>query len=149
MTDSSGKNNDLDEHPVLNNCNNVEHDNLTVARLLKQSSERDTSEKARDDGDELVPNIITPGLLSKCNEKPKGLHCTQEPVELTVEIMTSSDKCVKSKSSTEKQSEPKEDVVVSRNLNFTNEFAEMSVHSMSSFNKLKKSKSSMRRPTEP
>ncbi|KAK1404000.1 hypothetical protein POM88_003605 [Heracleum sosnowskyi] len=147
-TDSSGKKIDLDDRPVSNNRDDVEEDSLAIEQFLYQSRNRDTSEKARDVDDTELPDIVTLGLFSKCNENPKELHSTSEPVAPTLEIMTSSDKCEKSKYSTERQAEPKEDVV-SRNLKFTNEPAGMSVHSMSSSDKSKKSKSLTEIPTEP
>ncbi|KAL8132916.1 hypothetical protein AgCh_008410 [Apium graveolens] len=147
-TDSSRKNINLDGRPAPNNHDNVEEDSLTIAQLLNQSQKRNTSEKTRD-GDNELPDIVSLGLFSVCNKNPKELHYTSEPEELTVEIMDSSDKCEKRKYSTERQAEPKEDVLVSRNLKFTNEPAGISMHSVSSFNKLKNSKSLTEIPIEP
>ncbi|KAK1379058.1 hypothetical protein POM88_025802 [Heracleum sosnowskyi] len=137
-TGSSGKRTDLNNDSVLNSYDDIEEeeDSLTVAQLLNLSRKTESFEKATDD--KLVLNTVTPRLL----------NCTSEPVELSVQIMSSPDKREKSKSLTKEQIEPKECAAVSRNLKFINVQGEMSVHGRSSSDNHKQSDFSTKRQTE-
>ncbi|KAK1379065.1 putative C globular stage [Heracleum sosnowskyi] len=147
-TDRSGKRNDLDDGPILNSYDDVEEDNMTIAQLLKQSGKGNSFERSREADNKQVLNNVTPSLLAICHEAPEKSNYTSNNVDNFVQIMFSSDKCEKSKSSTQEQTEKKRDAVVSRNLKFTNELAELSVHNTPTSDKHKESQFSTERPTE-
>ncbi|WOH11564.1 hypothetical protein DCAR_0831053 [Daucus carota subsp. sativus] len=130
-TGNTGKIADPDHEPVLNSSDDAEEDSLTIAQLLNQSGRENSFEKVNDTaGDELLLNNFT-------LEFPQNLNYTSKAVEFPVQITSSTDKFEKSKSSAEKQTEVREDTVVSRNLRFASEPAEMCVHSIPNSDKLK------------